>query len=293
MEHPRGITRVILVVLDGLRADATALFALPHLGMLARNGAATFAAHTVQPSITAAAMTSLFTGVSPQVHGIESDRFGLPRRADSLVLLPRLLQQHGLPVHVFLHAIPRAYRGVAARVGAYVGATIRCSGNSAAEILAQAAPVLDAERHGVQFLHWPDADRAGHAHGWTSPEYAAATRRLDDALGALVAMTGVRDDPSTLLIAFADHGGGGVRLRDHDSRHPLDTTIPIVLAGGQVATGELAPLTSLLDIPPTVAWALGLPVPAPYSGRALVEAFEFVPCPAPAFAVAGVRERAA
>jgi arylsulfatase A-like enzyme len=182
---------------------------------------------------------------------------------------------------------------VAARAGIHVGATIHCAGESAAEMLAEAAPVLATERRGVQFLHWPDADRAGHAHGWTSPEYAAATRRLDDALGALVELTGVLDDPSTILIAFADHGGGGARSCDHDSRHPLDTTIPIVVAGGQVATGELAPLTSLLDIPPTVAWALGLPVPTAYSGRALVEAFEFTSPPAPALAVAGALGRAA
>lgn len=293
MESPRGITRVILVVLDGLRADATALFALPNLGALARGGSATWGAHTVQPSITAAAMTSLLTGVSPQVHGIVSDQFGLPRRSESLVLLPRLLHAHGIPVHAFLHAVPRVYRGVAARVGARVGAAIHCGGSSAAEILAAAVPVLRRERRGLHFLHWPDADRAGHAHGWTSPAYAAAARRLDAALGALIRMTDVVDDPSTVLIAFSDHGGGGARPRDHDSRHPLDTTIPIVIAGGRVATGELAPFTSLLDIPPTVAWALGVPVPEAYSGRILVESFAFPRHPAPVVAATAAREQAA
>ena len=36
---------------------------------------------------------------------------------------------------------------------------------------------------------------------------------------------------------------------------------------------ELAPLSSLLDVPATVAWAMGAGVPAGYAGRALVEAF--------------------
>jgi arylsulfatase A-like enzyme len=273
MDSPAGITRVILVVLDGLRADTTALFPLPQLGALAARGAATFAGRTVRPSITAAAMTSLFTGVTPQVHGIESNRFGLPRGRERLVLLPRLLGEHGFPLHAFLHAIPRPYRGLAARVADHLGATLTCAADSANEILDVAWPTLTSGERGVHFLHWPDADRAGHAHGWMSPEYRAAARRLDAALGRLVRGTGVLDDPGSVLIAFADHGGGGKNPRDHESDHPLDTTIPIVMAGGQVVTGELAPMSSLLDIPATVAWLLGIDLPANYAGRPLVEAF--------------------
>ncbi len=268
MDSPQGITRIILVVLDGLRADAIPLFPLPHLGALARKGAATFAGRTVQPSITAAAMTSLFTGVAPHVHGVKTDRFGIPRASEPLTLLPRLLRDNGFPVHAFLHAIPRPYRGAAARVGQHLGACISTTGENATEILDAALPTLATQRRGVTFIHWPDADRAGHAHGWASTQYRRAARDMDHAIDRLVReTTGVLDDPSTLLIAFADHGGGGAVPRDHNSQHPLDTTIPIVLAGGQVVIGELAPLASLLDIPATIAWALGLELPANYSGR--------------------------
>ncbi len=55
--------------------------------------------------------------------------------------------------------------------------------------------------------------------------------------------------------------------------HPHDRTIPLILAGGRVVSGELAPCSSLLDVPATVAWAMGVPVPAGYAGRAMVEAF--------------------
>ncbi|MFP5356117.1 MAG: hypothetical protein ACLGIK_13375, partial [Gemmatimonadota bacterium] len=75
------------------------------------------------------------------------------------------------------------------------------------------------------------------------------------------------------LVALADHGGGGAVARDHDSTHPHDRTIPLVLAGGDVVSGELAPLSSLLDVPATIAWAMGAGVPSGYAGRALVEAF--------------------
>ena len=225
-------------------------------------------------------MTSLFTGVSPWVHGIDTDRFGLPRPKQPLTLLPRLLRDHGYPVNAFVRGVPRTYRGIGARMAQHLGAEVSFFGQTANEILDEALPLLHARRPGVQFLHWPDADRAGHSHGCASHEYARAARVLDRALGRLVDETDVLDDPETVLIAFADHGGGGKVPRDHESRHPLDVTIPIVIVGGQVVTGELAPMSSLLDIPATVAWVLGIPQPANYAGRPFVEAFAISRAPA-------------
>jgi arylsulfatase A-like enzyme len=146
-------------------------------------------------------------------------------------------------------------------------------GRTAPEILLAARATLQQQRCGLILFHWPDADRAGHEHGWMSAAYREAARRLDATLGLLASLTGIVDDPCTVLIALADHGGGGARPREHDSAHAFDTTIPIVIAGGQVSCGELAPCSSLLDVPATVLWALGVPVPATYAGRPLVEAF--------------------
>lgn len=268
------VRRVILVVLDGLRADAIPLFDLPILTRLARRGAATFSAQTVSPSVTAAAMTSLLTGVRPTEHGMYSDRFRMPRPAVPLDPMPRVLRDHGVPTYAYLASLGVAYRGLARRFAATLGVeTSSYRGENAPEILAAARDALSIRRRGLFLFHWPDADRAGHAHGWTSRPYVRAARTLDDTLGMLDALTGASKDPETLLITVADHGGGGARFRDHDSDHPHDRTIPLVLAGGAVVTGELAPLSSLLDVPPTVLWALGAPVPASYAGRTLIEAF--------------------
>jgi arylsulfatase A-like enzyme len=106
-----------------------------------------------------------------------------------------------------------------------------------------------------------------------SPEYGRAARRLDAALGFLALMTDVEHDPSTLLIACADHGGGGANPKHHDSAHPDDRTIPVLLAGGSVNAGRLADGVHWLDIPATVCWALGVPAPAEWTGRPLREAF--------------------
>lgn len=272
MNAPAGIARVVVVVIDGLRADAIPLYQLPTLQSLARHGASTLAARTVTPSVTAAAMTSLLTGVSPATHGISSDRFGVPRHPDRLVPLPAWLRRHGIATRGYMTTLPRAFRGLGRRIGARLEAELAFVGAGATPILDRMLPSLDRHAAGLWLSHWPDADLAGHRAGWTSREYQRAAEEMDRAIARLLRETGVLRDPATVLIVLADHGGGGRRTHAHDSAHPLDATIPVLLAGGRVAQGALAPGTSLLDVPATVPWLLGLPTPSAYEGRVLSEA---------------------
>jgi len=149
----------------------------------------------------------------------------------------------------------------------------RFAGETCATIVVDAVRVLERQRSGVVLVHLPDADRAGHEHGWMSPEYELASGRMDNALARLLRVIDL-DDPSELVIACADHGGGGAHPTSHDSAHPLDTTIPVMLAGGDVTPGDLGPEVVFADLPATVLWSLGAPIPATYAGRALVEAFQ-------------------
>lgn len=267
------VRRVVLVVLDGLRPDAIPRFALPTLSELAGASAFTLLGRTVQPSVTACAMASLLTGAAPDRHGLQSERFHLPRPRGTLHPLPRHLAAHGLPTSAFLAQMPLLFGGIARRIAAHVGvAQARFAGRGALDILSAARQTLREQRRGLILLHWPDADRAGHAHGWMSEPYGNAAWEMDAALGALLRAVDLRD-PETLVIALADHGGGGAVRTHHHSAHPLDTTIPIFLAGGAVRPGELGHGTTLLDVPATICWALGLPQPESYPGRPLLRAF--------------------
>jgi len=129
-------------------------------------------------------------------------------------------------------------------------------GTGARDILTEASGALAVERPGLFVLHWPDADRAGHEHGWMTPAYATAAHELDAMLGDLVEMLAL-EDSQTLLIALADHGGGGVVATDHESDHPADRTIPIILAGYGVEPGEIRLPATLVDVPATVLAAFG------------------------------------
>ncbi len=262
------VERVVVVVLDGLRPDAIDRFGLRHLQALMRLGAATRSGRTVAPSVTACAMTSLFTGAQPERHGMRSDRFRIPRPSGRIDPIPQVLARHGIASAAHMASLPWLFRGLGRRIVQLLGvAEAGFHGRGCTDILRGALPGLRARRHGFTLLHWPDADRAGHRHGWMSADYAAAARRMDQSLGELVAQLDPLRDPTTLLIALADHGGGGVDPRHHDSAHPLDRTIPIVFAGASVAPGPLAWPVSLLDVPATVLWALGVQRPESYAGR--------------------------
>jgi predicted AlkP superfamily pyrophosphatase or phosphodiesterase len=186
------IRRVIIVVLDGLRPDAIEAFELSNIRTLMGSGAWSRDATTVGPSLTAAAMTSLMTGVSPARHGIASDTILIPRTNAGLSPLPDVLAARGYPSSAFMGAVAPIFRGLASRVARRLGFGVsRFAGKGAGEILATARTTLRSQRRGLIVLHWPDADAAGHAHGWMSEPYrqgCLAPRLVDVPATALWAL---------------------------------------------------------------------------------------------------------
>lgn len=266
--------RVVVVVLDGLRADLVGDPRFPTLAAMARETAHTLDATTVLPSVTAAAMTSLLTGVAPALHGMDSDRFRLPTPRIPIEPLPTLVAAHGLPTFGAMAQVPWLFRPLARKIVAALGMRdVVFGGANAHALLAAALPVIRHEREGLVVLHWPEADALGHAHGWCTPPYLAAVQRMDHALGVLRSELAAHDDGRTLLIALADHGGGGRVPRHHDSAHPLDCTIPLFLEGAGARAMTLDAGHTLLDVPATVLWALGIPRPSWYAGTPITAPF--------------------
>ncbi len=62
-------------------------------------------------------------------------------------------------------------------------------------------------------------------------------------------------------------------VNDHDSAHPDDLTIPIVVGGGGVVPGRLPVGSSPMDVCATIPWVLGITPPSDWHGRPLREAF--------------------
>ena len=264
--------RVLLVSIDGLRADAIARFAPPTLSRLAAEGAFTSTARTVTPALTTPAHLSLLSGVGPEKHGIWGDDLEFTPEMTALDPLFKNAGRAGLEAHAFLSVVgPLARFEEALQCKLAFGLDSLTLVEPDANRVAGAALSTIRDR-GVElvFIHVPDPDLAGHEHGWNSAEYGHAVMRADSALARVVQEV----DHETLLIVVSDHGGGGAYGSHlHGSDSDVDVLIPMMLWGSRVASGSSLGSASILDVPATALWALGLRAPSHYQGKALLHAF--------------------
>src|SRR5690606_8086613 len=161
---------------DGLRGDAIARHAPPTLTRLAAEGAFTSVARTVTPAFTTPAHLSLLSGVGPDVHGIWGDNLYFTPQMTKLDPVFRHAGRQGLEAHAFLNR--------AGPLGAFEEAlqcrlafgldSLTLVGPGGPAVAAAALPALRDQGVELVFLHVPDPDLAGHAHGWSSPEYGRA-----------------------------------------------------------------------------------------------------------------------
>jgi hypothetical protein len=264
----------VIILADGLRPDAITPSVMPALDALSREYTTALHATTVRPSSTVAALASLATGVAPESHGLIQPGLGFLKKLRMLRPVARELSRRGLPSRIVASELVPTERAVvwalagAAGIGGFTSAGRHARGVALAAVQAAAT-----QPDGVIFVYLNDCDQAGHAHGWMSRQYIDAAAELDVAIARLADFA---DD--SLVILLADHGGGGITAREHHEPHPINDRIPLVLAGpGVTRCHQLTRRISLLDVPPTVLWSLGLDVPATYEGRVLTQAFATQP----------------
>jgi len=264
--------RVVVVSVDGLRADAIDRWDPPTLAGLVAGGAFTDRARTVSPSLTTPAHLSLLGGVVPEAHGIFSEELAFTAEMASLEPLFQQADDRGVVAEAFMaRGGPLEDFEVVLRCRIAFGLdSLTLAAPDASAIADAAAPALADPTRRLLFLHLPDPDAAGHAHGFDSSEYGEAVLRADAAIHRIVQRLGEDD----LLVVTSDHGGGGAfGTHQHGSDADADMLIPILLHGARVVPGRDLGEASILDVAPTVLWALGFAPPAQYDGEILLDGF--------------------
>jgi hypothetical protein len=268
------MARCVMLLVDGLRPDAIRPELAPSLHALAQDYTHAPHAFTVRPSATVAAMLALTTGVGPATHQLVEPGLATLRKLASLRPLPRVLAARRLSTVVVAGEI-KSVEVPIARVLTSVAGVSRfvTTAGPARHVAAAALGRLRFVPDGLVLVYVNDCDRAGHTSGWMSEPYLDAVREVDAAVGQLRACAA-----DSLFIVLSDHGGGGVEPTDHDTPHPINDRIPLILAGPRIRRRHvLREPVSLLDVPPTLLWSLGLEIPPEYEGTVLYDAFVAAP----------------
>lgn len=204
---------VVLVVVDGLGAislrghsgHARALTA----GMTRKD-----VAQSVFPSTTAAALTSIVTGVWPGEHGLVGYRV-VDASRDVLVNQLSGWESDGLdPLTwqpaptVFERAAQDARASFAVGLAAYAHSGFTKATLRGADFVAAATPaervqvayeLARTHQGSLVYCYLPEVDKAGHKHGVASGEWVAALEEIDAALS-------VRVPPGVGVLVTSDHG---------------------------------------------------------------------------------------
>jgi arylsulfatase A-like enzyme len=268
---PSGRPAVVIVSIDGLRADAIASTHTPHLSALLREGAYSLDARTITPSHTLPSHTSMLTGVPPTDHGItwNSDRTD----ETGMVSVPTvfaLAKAAGLRTAAFFGKAKFQHLVVPGSLDAYSVPRFEAGIVLAPDMVARVRRHLRRERPDLLFVHLADPDVMGHAMGWSTAGYRWGVRRADAAVGKLRAALRRAYGDDVVLIVTADHGGEG---REHGKNRAGDEVIPWIVAGPGVIPGQIDGEIRTFDTAATALAVLGVAVPREWSGRPVAAAF--------------------
>jgi arylsulfatase A-like enzyme len=135
------------------------------------------------------------------------------------------------------------------------------------------APEGYAERYAGRWMP-PDLLELGGSAPEHLAGYCGQIKRIDEAFGRLLeALESLGLREKTVVVFASDHGNHFKTRNDEYKRSPHESSIrvPIVLLGpGFEGGGRAEQLVSLLDLPPTLLDAAGLPVPEQMQGRSVL-----------------------
>jgi arylsulfatase A-like enzyme len=276
-DRPSGATRddtdrtpkLLLIGVDGVRADILAEVATPNLDRLAAVGSYTTESTTTTPSVSGPAWSSMLTGVWPEKHGVVSNDFTAPRYAEHPDFLSRIEAERPELTTVAIVDWPPLMElpGGRALVGPDVDVREALDGYELgwAEADVRATELAGHHLRGSDpdalFVYLGNADETSHRTGSIGEEYRAAIAEADRQIGRIMKAVESRPDygrEDWLVLVSTDHGrrtDGG-----HGGPSPEEMTT-FLLAGGPAATGgTIEGPTFIVDVAVTALTHLGIPI---------------------------------
>ena len=261
---------------------------MPTFESMVSEGAHTWEAYTIVPSLTLPSHASMLTGVGIQKHQIDWNDLVPAKGFVKVPTIFSIAKERGMVTAMFVAKTKFKTLELPGSLDAFVVP----KNPIASEVAAAFAAEVGKLKPNLCFIHFGDPDVEGHAHGMFSPEKMKALADCDAALAVIV--KAIKDAgllETSVLILTADHGGHDHSPEElakmtkpgqpppapgtHGSSSPEDVTIPWIAWGADVRKHFTitAPVVQY-DTAATALWLLGIPVPESFWGRPVTSAFD-------------------
>lgn len=270
---------VFIISLDQGNPDLIQKTEMPTFHAMAAEGARTWTAYTIVPSLTLPSHTSMLTGVGPQVHQVLWNDYQTNKGYVKVPTVFSLAKDRGLKTAMFVGKEKFEHLALPGTVDAFEWPKPEDGALSVAKVFAARVGEL---KPNLCFIHFRDPDTAGHAHGVNSKEKRKAFEDCDAAIKIIKdAITDAGLGKQSVILITSDHGGHDVKNKEgkmvgtHGSAETDDVVIPWIAWGKGVRKDfTITKPVVLYDTAATALWLLDVPVPESFWGRPVTSAFK-------------------
>jgi hypothetical protein len=261
--------RVIIIVIDGCRKDRLAQAHTPFLDELINTGTTFDSMETIYPARTVVCFSTMFTGAYPREHGIKSN----------------MVYKHGVRTESIFDSLRKVGKcgrllGVAHLVDAFgedVDAYTAVAKNDVVDklIIGQAKALMKERDPDLLIVQLIGTDQTGHSRGALYDEYVQKIEEADTLIKDFYEWLNEQGYlHNTAILICADHGqsdgiGGHGHLDEGERFVPFIMHGPMIRGGHQVTQKH-----SLVSVAGTIAYLLGVPIPAQAKGQVFTEAMK-------------------
>jgi len=244
MEESEKKRDVIILLLDGCRADALKKAEAPNLARLASEGIYAENATTVYPSLTAVGHASILTGAYPEKTGVtnhfywdKEERKLVNLFSDEHIEVPTIfdvLAKNGMKgvsigAHMRKGSRDPLTRRVARKTAGYIASTLimntisknpslyRLLRKYAVGQFSEFKRAYEGGEHALYYLCFNETDKAGHRYGPESDRYYEAIEQCDKKLEEILSLREKLKRDTTIIVT-SDHGQTTL-----EERLPLET----------------------------------------------------------------------
>lgn len=261
--------KVLLIGIDGVRADVLAQVATPNINALIREGAFSDKAQTGLPTVSGPSWSSMLTGAWSDKHGVVDNSFEGKNYGEYPDFLTRIeMAQPNLGTFAVADWAPLVSElDGGPLIGSGPDEVVMLNGYDLGWAEADSMSVdiavdrLANEDLDAAFVYLGNPDETSHHQGSIGIEYEQAIELADRHVGRLIAAIAARstyDSERWLVLVSTDHG----RLENggHGGESPEERTIFFIASGPDVVPGVLSGTPQIVDVAVTALMHMGIDI---------------------------------